>query len=81
MKTIFVLIKLYAIGVLLQLTIGLGILINSQAGPFELCPKMQYFERELGKHTMTTCVVWPYFAGQVLYKHYMTEIRFSKTWK
>ena len=80
MQTLLIFIKLYCIGVILQLTIGMGIFINAQAGPFELCPRMQYFERELGSHTMKTSLIWPYFVSQVLYKNYMREIRESKTW-
>jgi len=81
MRTLVVLLKLYAIGVLFQFMVGLGLLLNSQAAPFELCPRMQYYERELGKHTMKTSPIWPYFAFNVLSRYYIDEIRHSKTWK
>jgi hypothetical protein len=81
MRTLIVLFKLYALGVILQFVIGLGIFINSQAAPFELCPLMQYYERELGKHTIKTSPIWPYFAFNVLSRHYIDEIRHSKAWR
>jgi hypothetical protein len=81
MRTLVVLFKLYAIGVILQLVIGLGIFVNSQAAPFELCPLMQYYERELGKQTIKTSIIWPYFVGNVLSRYYIDEIRHSKAWR
>lgn len=81
MKNIYAFLRVYAIGVLLQLMIGLGILLNSQAAPFELCPKMQYFERELGKHTMKTSPIWPYFAYKSVAKYYVDELRHTKRWR
>ena len=81
MKTMIVLIKLYAIGVLLQATICIGIIINANAAPFELCPKMQFYEKRLGSHAVKTSPIWPYFMGNVIMKHYMSEIRYNKSWK
>jgi hypothetical protein len=80
MKTVFALLRVYALGVLLQLVVGLGILLNSQAAPFELCPKMQYFERELGKHTIKTCAIWPFFAAKAIQRYYIDELRHAKRW-
>lgn len=81
MKVLRSIIVVYVLGILLQGFIGLGIVINAQAAPFELCPKMQYFERQLGAHVIKTSPIWPYFMVKAAQRYYIAEIRATKKWR
>jgi hypothetical protein len=81
MRLLRSLLYVYIVGIFIQASIGLGILINAQAAPLELCPKLQYFERKLGDHTIKTSPIWPYFMAKAAKRYYMAEVRATKRWR